>query len=91
MRVYLVHVLWFEHGCVPSVVEDEDVWFGQAAAHFVKEVLFLKTQRPFVVQSCKTRRDAMMLEVLVKISCDVARVKVIYQKQYERVIDLSLV
>ena len=41
---YLVHVLGLEHGRVPSVVEDEDVRLRQATAHFVEEILFLKTE-----------------------------------------------
>lgn len=38
---HLLHVLGLRGGRVPAVVQDEDVWAGQALAHLVEELLFL--------------------------------------------------
>ena len=38
---HLLHVLRLRSRGVPAVVQDEDVWAGQALAHLVEELLFL--------------------------------------------------
>lgn len=38
---HLLHVLRLRGRRIPAVVQDEDVWAGQALAHLVEELLFL--------------------------------------------------
>ena len=38
---HLLHVLRLRSRGIPAVVQDEDVWAGQALAHLVEELLFL--------------------------------------------------
>lgn len=48
MWTHQLHCIRLRCWCIPSVVQDENVWSWKTLTHFVKEILFLQRKRLYI-------------------------------------------